>query len=551
MPCLEYFCQADNIYSNNLLIPMRLFIALLLLIASGKAFAQKNNFSDTVYYMNTWEKVNKKYATYYRIPVEKDGEKTYKVTYYRMDGTLYMIGHYIPKLIDYHYSIEKDVATQEGYFCYYSNSGRPTAEGELHNDKKINEWKYYDKNSGKLSTTEFFYEGQDIIYATTYNTDGKKIREGILVTVTEKFVPSSRRHDTWSFYYNNGALWKTLNYKFGKLEGRATYYDSASGKVRTTGKFVNGERDSVWTYYYLNNYSVRKIEAYKDGFLEGAYKEFNEGSDKVFVEGNYHNGKLTGNWKCYYPQTDKLLIEAYYKNGSANAVIYDSSSKMKIMEGPYKNWKKTGEWKMYFPRSTKVFLTEEYANDLLNGRFIQYDTAGNIVLACMYTQGRKNGEMIGYYEGTDKIWTVLNFVNDTLHGQLTSYYRSGNVKRKESYDMNHILENKCFSDNGAEIDCSPFVTMAAFDGDVMTYIGDNLQYPEVARDAGIEGKVEVGFWINESGLVNNVQVLKGIDKACDEEAVRLVSHMPPWHPMMVDDRPVMSYKTLPIVFWIH
>ncbi|MEX0773750.1 MAG: energy transducer TonB [Balneolales bacterium] len=53
-------------------------------------------------------------------------------------------------------------------------------------------------------------------------------------------------------------------------------------------------------------------------------------------------------------------------------------------------------------------------------------------------------------------------------------------------------------------------------------IYDNLEYPDVARRAGIEGRVSVQFTVDESGNVSDAQVLRGIGGGADEEAINAI-----------------------------
>ncbi len=49
-----------------------------------------------------------------------------------------------------------------------------------------------------------------------------------------------------------------------------------------------------------------------------------------------------------------------------------------------------------------------------------------------------------------------------------------------------------------------------------------IKYPEIAKKAGIEGKVYVLAFINENGGVDDVKVVKGIGGGCDEATVKAV-----------------------------
>ena len=80
------------------------------------------------------------------------------------------------------------------------------------------------------------------------------------------------------------------------------------------------------------------------------------------------------------------------------------------------------------------------------------------------------------------------------------------------------------------------------------YIGENLSYPESARDEGIQGLVYVTFVIIETGKVTDVKVLRGIGGGCDEEAVRVVRSMPDWIPGTQRGKEVRIQYNLPIRF---
>lgn len=74
-----------------------------------------------------------------------------------------------------------------------------------------------------------------------------------------------------------------------------------------------------------------------------------------------------------------------------------------------------------------------------------------------------------------------------------------------------------------------------------------IRYPEMARRAGIEGRVYVQFIVNERGEVENPQVIRGIGGGCDEEAIRAVQQAK-FKPGMQRGRPVRVQYSLPIVF---
>ncbi|MCC5906757.1 MAG: TonB family protein [Balneolaceae bacterium] len=78
-------------------------------------------------------------------------------------------------------------------------------------------------------------------------------------------------------------------------------------------------------------------------------------------------------------------------------------------------------------------------------------------------------------------------------------------------------------------------------------IQQEIRYPEMARRAGIEGRVYVQFIINENGDVEYARVIRGIGGGADEEALRVVN-MAKFEPGMQRGQPVRVQYALPIFF---
>ena len=78
-------------------------------------------------------------------------------------------------------------------------------------------------------------------------------------------------------------------------------------------------------------------------------------------------------------------------------------------------------------------------------------------------------------------------------------------------------------------------------------IQQNVRYPEMARRAGIEGRVYVQFIVNEQGDVENAQVIRGIGGGADEEALRVVNEAK-FRPGIHRGQPVRVLYSLPISF---
>lgn len=93
--------------------------------------------------------------------------------------------------------------------------------------------------------------------------------------------------------------------------------------------------------------------------------------------------------------------------------------------------------------------------------------------------------------------------------------------------------------------------MPEFNGDLSAYLGNNIQYPLSAREAGITGKVTIQFVVNEDGSVSNAKVIRAIGGGCEEEAIRVINAMPKWKAGRQNGKAVKVFYTLPVKFTMN
>ena len=79
------------------------------------------------------------------------------------------------------------------------------------------------------------------------------------------------------------------------------------------------------------------------------------------------------------------------------------------------------------------------------------------------------------------------------------------------------------------------------------YINDNAKFREIINEwqFDVSGRIFVGFIVEPDGSITNVKVLRGIEKHCDEEAMRIVNSMPKWKPGMRKGEPVRVQYIVP------
>ena len=80
------------------------------------------------------------------------------------------------------------------------------------------------------------------------------------------------------------------------------------------------------------------------------------------------------------------------------------------------------------------------------------------------------------------------------------------------------------------------------------FLGENLKYPKMAQDAGIQGIVYVTFVVEPSGVITNIKILRGLGGGCDDAAVNAIKIMPKWNAGKQRGKAVRVQFNLPVRF---
>lgn len=91
-------------------------------------------------------------------------------------------------------------------------------------------------------------------------------------------------------------------------------------------------------------------------------------------------------------------------------------------------------------------------------------------------------------------------------------------------------------------------TFPGGDAALFKYLSDNVKYPVIAQENGIQGRVICQFVVNKDGSIVDVQVVRSIDPSLDKEAVRVIQSMPKWTPGKQRGKAVRVKYTLPVNF---
>ena len=141
--------------------------------------------------------------------------------------------------------------------------------------------------------------------------------------------------------------------------------------------------------------------------------------------------------------------------------------------------------------------------------------------------------------------TLLNVLaSDMSNAEIKQVILDMELEAQDVSKKNNIV-------NGANDIYAIVDQMPSFAGDygkLIHYFQDNIEYPPVCKNNGIEGRVTVTFVVEKDGSITNARVIKGVHNEIDKEALRVVSNMPKWNPGRNNGEPVRVLQPITISF---
>ena len=83
---------------------------------------------------------------------------------------------------------------------------------------------------------------------------------------------------------------------------------------------------------------------------------------------------------------------------------------------------------------------------------------------------------------------------------------------------------------------------------LLEYLSNNIKYPVVAQENGVQGRVVVSFVVEKDGSITDVKVVRSVDPSLDKEAARVVKSMPRWIPGKQNGSAVRVKYNVPVSF---
>jgi len=87
--------------------------------------------------------------------------------------------------------------------------------------------------------------------------------------------------------------------------------------------------------------------------------------------------------------------------------------------------------------------------------------------------------------------------------------------------------------------------------ELMTFLSENVRYPETAHKAGVQGRVIANFIVEKDGSITEAKIVKSVSPELDAEALRVINSMPKWIPGMQNGEAVRVKYTIPVTFQLQ
>lgn len=146
----------------------------------------------------------------------------------------------------------------------------------------------------------------------------------------------------------------------------------------------------------------------------------------------------------------------------------------------------------------------------------------------------KHGIFKMYYENKQ-----LHSVHEFNKGRLDTIYKQydaeGNIK--EIIHFQNLVDEEAEFSGGIK--------------GINKFIVENIIYPEVCSQNGIEGRVYVNFVINKEGKLENIEIRQGAHDLLNNEALKVIRKMPNWKPAKHNGVNVKVAFTMPISFTLY
>ena len=196
-----------------------------------------------------------------------------------------------------------------------------------------------------------------------------------------------------------------------------------------------------------------------------------------------------------------------------------------------------------------------FYNHLATDTAYYYDEEGRLSLFTYYVNDTPIIEQEFYESG--KLYYEMNYKNG-LTKSIQYYYETGEKKRACFYNNKGEFRNGvCFTKNGLD---TPYFSpktqvsfaLEDFNNNIYEFLVEKINYPQMAKVAGLNGLVVLSFAINQDNSFSDLMIVFSTSSIFEEEALRVMNLSAPfWKAGTNEGNPTSLRYTLPINFTLE
>jgi TonB family protein len=282
------------------------------------------------------------------------------------------------------------------------------------------------------------------------------------------------------------------------------------------------------SFYYRVGKKILMEKGEKDKWLDTVFidtvKTFYTSTNAIRSRSFYSNGYQEGSYNFYH-ENGRLKEKGTYKESRKVGYVVQWTDAGKLKQAlQYFYQRKAGSWEDSF----KIFNYWDEAG-------IQIVKEGNGYCSCQFDDDDplESGKVVNGFR--DSVWHISS--GDTIIS-LERYTRGNFISGESAYRGKRYTYVEKF-------------VAAQFPGGyvgMMKFLQKNIRYPQQARRMGNEGKVFIKYKVDKTGVIYDLEVLKGVSHDLNKEAIRVIKLMPSWIPSTIRGIPTKSLFVLPVSF---
>ncbi|GAA3973420.1 energy transducer TonB [Mucilaginibacter dorajii] len=297
--------------------------------------------------------------------------------------------------------------------------------------------------------------------------------------------------------------------------------------------------------YFLKN-NGKHVEVRDSADYIRIVREPDSGSVNFNVFEYYLDGKvqMLGKSSTVDPLTLEEQCIRFFKNGG------------KKTASTYKKGLLINIEYYYFPNG-KIYQALTYPD---NGLLYNELENNFLINECRDSTGTSlvsegNGHYIGYDEDFKKITEQGDVKNGKREGVWQGRNDNRHTSFEETYNNGILVTGFAKLDDGKTVNYTKARSVApqfrgGLDG-FARYLSNNIQYPDIARENNIQGKVVLSFVVEKDGRITEIKVTKSVVPVIDQEAVRVLNNSPKWVPGTMYGSPVRVQYSVPVSFALN